>query len=50
MSVSGTSFEDTAVPADDEGFYYVVALGGDCSVASWQTALGEEPDRDANLP
>lgn len=38
------------VPTLDVGFYYLVRLGGDCTVSSWQSSLGAEPGRDSALP
>ena len=39
---------DAVAPAPGAGFYYLVKP--DCSVGSWQSTLGEEPDRDSWLP
>ena len=39
---------DSSVPAPGTGFYYLVRP--DCSVGSWQTSLGAEPERDLALP
>ena len=39
---------NSSVPASGAGFYYLVRP--DCLVGSWQTSLGEEPERDLELP
>ncbi len=45
-----TSIFDPVVPSPGFGAFYLVRLGGDCSVASWQTTVGVEPERDVFLP
>ena len=45
-----TSIFDPAVPAPGSGSFYLVKLGGDCSLASWQTTVDVEPERDVFLP
>ncbi len=45
---AATSFSDATPPGPGAGFYYVARP--DCPVASWQTSLGAEPDRDLTLP
>jgi hypothetical protein len=39
---------DADAPVAGEGFYYL--LRSDCGVASWQTEIGSQPDRDLFLP
>ncbi len=49
--LTGTdSLFDDEIPMVGSGFYYVVRLGGECTVSSWQTRLGGEPGRDEALP
>ncbi len=38
------------VPAPGAGFYYLVAVAGDCDARTWQTSPGVEPQRDSALP
>ena len=45
-----TSIFDPVVPSPGFGAFYLVRLGGDCSMASWQTTVGVEPERDLFLP
>ena len=44
----GALLDDPLPPGSGEGFFYLVKP--DCAVGSWQTTLGAEPDRDAELP
>ena len=44
----GTSLDDPLPPNTGGGFFYLVKP--DCTVGSWQTTLGAEPDRDEELP
>ena len=44
------NLKDLALPPAGTGWYYLVRHGGDCIVASWQTAVGAEPSRDLLLP
>jgi hypothetical protein len=48
--LGATSFTDSTVPAAGAGKYYLVRLAGNCTVGSWQSALGVEPGRDQVLP
>jgi len=41
---------DEPLPHPGRGAYYLVRPGGTCEAGSWQTALGEQPGRDAALP
>ncbi len=45
-----TSIVDPVVPSPGSGAFYLVRLGGDCSMASWQTTVGVEHERDLFLP
>jgi hypothetical protein len=47
---AATSFTDGGTPGAGHGFYYLLRLDGECTVASWQTRPGAEPDRDTALP
>jgi hypothetical protein len=48
--VGADSLTDDELPAAGSGFYYLVRLGGECTVGSWQTRLGGQPARDQSLP
>ena len=39
---------DATVPGPGAGLYYL--FGIDCPGRSWQTVLGDQPDRDLTLP
>ena len=45
-----SSLTDETVPTQGSGFYYLVKLGGSCTVGSWQSSVGAEPGRDLALP
>ncbi len=44
------SLIDDELPPAGSAFWYQVRLGGDCTVGSWQTRLGGQPERDVVLP
>jgi hypothetical protein len=44
------SMTDRTEPGVDQGFYYLIKLGGMCEGGSWQTVPGAEPLRDSLLP
>ena len=45
---AGLRLSDPAVPGPQSGFYYLVKP--ECDLGSWQTGIGAEPERDAQLP
>jgi hypothetical protein len=47
---AASSLTDASVPAPGAGFYYLVRIAGSCTVGSWQSVLGAEPERDQVLP
>ncbi len=44
------SLTDAELPVAGAGFYYMLRLGGECTVGSWQTRHGGQPGRDESLP
>ncbi len=44
------SLTDAELPVVGSGFYYLLRLGGECTVGSWQTRHGGQPGRDGSLP
>jgi len=48
--VATNRFDDGVQPPVGEGLYYLFKPGGACSVGSWQSEIGAEPDRDVFLP
>ncbi len=44
------SLTDAELPVAGAGFYYMLRLGGECTVGSWQTRHGGQPGRDTSLP
>jgi hypothetical protein len=47
---AASSLTDASVPAPGAGYYYLVRIAGSCTVGSWQSELGAEPERDQVLP
>jgi hypothetical protein len=46
--VDSQCHDDVQAPVPNSGFYYLVRP--DCPASSWQSTLGNEPDRDPSLP